>query len=129
MARWSITLAVVLGTFGGAAGALAQVIVDRPVVIYDNCGARFTAVEVRRLAPERYEVTLRYDGRTTGIEYFRNGMDCGRDRVMSVNHGDTLEEARRPRLSTWVAPTWDTLVEGSSRWRVARLACNGQVYR
>lgn len=128
MARWAITLAVVLGTLGGATGALAQVILDRPVVIYENGGARFTAVEVRRLAPERYEVIHRYEGRTTGIEYFRNEVDCGRDKVMSVNHGDTLEEARRPRPSAWVAPTWDTLVEGSSRWRVARLACNGQVY-
>ena len=122
-------LASALAALGAGPVAQAQVVLDRPTVIYDSGGvSRFTALEVRRLAPEHYEVTLRYDGRTTGIQYFRNEVDCQRDRVMSVNHGDTLEEARRPRPTAWVAPTWATLVEGSSRWRVARLACNGQIY-
>ena len=126
MREWVLALGIVLGAVDGIKFAKAQVVLDRPTVIYDYSGSRFTVIEVRRMAPERYEVILRYDGRTTGTQYYRNHVDCGRDRVMSVRDGDTLEEARQARSTALVAPTWDRLVEGSSKWRTARLVCNGQ---
>lgn len=113
--------------------AVAQVISDKPVVTQDTGSTRTTVLEIRRLASERYEVIVRYEGSRTGVSYYRNEVDCQTNMHREIFYGDTLEEARQPRPSKSVTPSWTgamngSLLEGSIQWRTVRLTCNGQVY-
>jgi hypothetical protein len=122
----SAILSTAMAALAAVSDAQAQVALDRPLLIMDGGGFRIFAVELKRIGDDRYEVITRFEGRTTGISYTRYEVECATFRTRMLREAYTMEDVRTARPAGPAA--WNTLIQGSGQWWVARLACHNEVF-